>query len=105
MLGQLALVFAAGLAVLLAIAWKFGTSMRGAAACAALLLGGLLLNGFFYAELPAASAILLAAAPAIGVVRLGTWRPGVVRICLALLVAAAAFTLALRASPPLEYGY
>lgn len=58
-----ALGAAAGAAFLVALARPGWSGARGATAVAAALLPGLWLAGYFYSDLPAASALLLAAAP------------------------------------------
>jgi hypothetical protein len=65
MLAQLAFVLAVtlGAAGLLAVVWPSFSLSPAAAPAISVLLFGLWLNGYFYAELPALSALLLAHAP------------------------------------------
>ena len=71
-----------------------------------LLLGALLISGYFFAELPAMSAALLAFAPALALTpsdQTGTVRAFFIRTALMSLPIIAALVLAFRASPPLDY--
>jgi hypothetical protein len=117
--GSLALGQLAGsLAAALGAAWVVsllpgGQAVPGAGiAVPALVLGGLVLSGRFYSELPASSALLLAAAPgaALGLPpRPAGARGGTVHALvpglLALVPAAAAVAWAWWTSPPLEPYY
>jgi len=100
--GVLAALFAASwIIALVLLLWleqnsdrKLSTLPPSLSPVVALLLAGLWLNGYFYAEVPAASAILLAVSPLfarvgeIGAVqRLGRWKSILVQIgCIALCV-------------------
>jgi hypothetical protein len=105
-LGQLAIVLAA--AALGAMLTKSRGSLRdrGAVPAFTLVFFSLLVCGYFYAELPASSAVLLSAAPPLGAlvradrssIQLLAFRSG----AMLLLVIAAVF-LAFRASPPLDF--
>jgi hypothetical protein len=109
-LGQLACVLTAIAAtcflLMMALAAPFHPS--GAAAPLSLACAGLWLSGFFYAALPAASALLLGLAPAIALLPVGkeshsqarvlSYRLAFVAVPVAIAVA-----LALHASPPLDY--
>jgi hypothetical protein len=80
----------------------------GAAAPLSLVCAGLWLSGFFYAEMPSASALLLALAPASALLPLGNenyspWRVLAFRIALVAVPVAIAVALPFRASPPLDY--
>lgn len=71
-----------------------------------LLLSTLLLSGYFFAELPTASAVLLAIAPALALLPIAMparLRTSVVRVALLSLSVAAAVFLAFRSSPPFDY--
>ncbi|HEY8835796.1 MAG TPA: hypothetical protein VIM09_09450 [Chthoniobacterales bacterium] len=108
LLGQLACVLTAIAATcfLLIMAAPFHPS--GAAAPLGLVCAGLWLSGFFYAELPAASALLLAFAPASALLPLGKenyspWRVLAFRTAFVAVPVAIAVALAFQASPPLDY--
>ena len=80
----------------------------GAAAPLGLVCAGLWLSGFFYAELPATSALLLALAPAVALLPVRTerhsqWRVLAYRTTFVTVPVAIAVVLALHASPPLDY--
>jgi len=79
----------------------------GAAVPLSLVCAGLLLSGFFYAELPAASALLFALAPAGALLPLGKesspWRTLALRTASVGVPVAIAVALAFQASPPLAY--
>jgi hypothetical protein len=110
LLGQLACILSAIAATcfLLIIAVTAPFHPSGAAAPLSLVCAGLWLSGFFYAELPAASALLLALAPAIALLPVGkrSYSQSRVLACRIAFVAvpvALAVVLALHASPPLDY--
>jgi len=110
LLGQLACILSAIAATcfLLIIAVTAPFHPGDAAALLSLVCAGLWLSGFFYAELPATSALLLALAPAIALLPVGkesysqsrvlAYRTAFVAVPVALAV-----VLALHASPPLDY--
>lgn len=80
--------------------------MHGIAPAVSVLLGLLLVSGYFFAELPGPSAILLAGAPILALIptgRLSAWPSAALRIVLVSLPVVAGVILALRASPPLDY--
>jgi len=80
--------------------------MEGIAPVFALLSGALLVSGYFFANLPGPSAVLLATAPALALIPTGrlSGLPGAaLRIILVSLPVAAAVIFAFRASPPLYY--
>jgi hypothetical protein len=86
---------------------RFNDIIRAAAVPLSLVCAGLWLSGFFYAELPAASALLLALAPAPALLPVGKeshsqWRVLAYRIAFVAVPVAIAVVLALHASPPLE---
>jgi hypothetical protein len=109
LLGQLAGVLTAIAAIcfLLIIAVKAPFHPSGAVVPLILLCAGLWLSGFFYAELPAASALLLAFAPASALLPVGKenspWRTLACRIAIIAVPVAIAVALAFQASPPLDY--
>jgi hypothetical protein len=110
LLGQLACILSAIAATcfLLIIAVTVLFHPSGAAAPLSLVCAGLWLSGFFYAELPASSALLLALAPAgallpLGKERSSQWRGLVFRIAFVAVPVAIAVALAFQASPPLDY--
>jgi hypothetical protein len=109
LLGQLACILsaigAACFLVIIAVTAPFHPS--GAAAPLSLVCAGLWLSGFFYAELPAASALLLELAPALALLPVGKpshsqSRVLAYRIAFVAVPVAIAVVLALHASPPLE---
>jgi hypothetical protein len=110
LLGQLACILSSTVATcfLLIIAVRAPFHPRGAAAPLSLVYAGLLLGGFFYAELPIASALLLAHAPAMALLSVGKKshsqsRALAYRTALVAIPVAIAVVLALHASPPLDY--
>ena len=78
---------------------------RGLVPVFALLLGTLLLSGYFFAELPIASAVLIAFAPVLALIPTGklAWAAFPVRIALVSVPILLALLLAFQASPPLDY--
>jgi hypothetical protein len=110
LLGQLACILSATVATcfLLIIAVTAPFHPSGAAAPLSLICAGLWLSGFFYAELPAASALLLALAPAIALLPVGKKsysqsRVLAYRIAFVAVPVVLAVVLAYHASPPLDY--
>jgi hypothetical protein len=110
LLGQLACILtaigAACLVLILASPAPFHP--RGAAAPFSLICAGLWLSGFFYAELPPASAILLAIAPALALLPGGgkshsRWLGLACRTGFVAVPVAIGVVLAFRASPALDY--
>jgi hypothetical protein len=104
-----------GLAAALGAAWLVSrwwvelSPAGGGVPVVGVLLAGLILGGFFYAELPASSAILLALAPlALLVDRIGPvarwpgWAGGLARLAAVLVPVGAAVALAAMAAPGLE---
>jgi hypothetical protein len=110
LLGQLACILSAipGTCFLLIIALTAPFCPSDAAAPLSLVCAGLWLSGFFYAELPATSALLLGLAPAMALLpvpkeshsqrRVLAYRTAFVAVPVAIAV-----VLALHASPPLDY--
>jgi hypothetical protein len=110
LLGQLACILTAITATcfLLIIAVPAPFHPSGAAAPLSLVCAGLWLSGFFYAELPAASVLLLALAPAMALLPVGKEshsqaRVLAYRIAFVTVPVAIAVALAFHASPPLDY--
>lgn len=99
LLGQFAIVLAAALAGACIIAVFTSVSGEEIAPVFALMLVALLASGYFFAELPIASSILLAAAPCLALLPVKF----VARIALVSLPVAIAIFIAFRASPPLDY--
>jgi hypothetical protein len=106
LLGQFAAVLGAAVfGSLVFAAWKIPLG-RGIVPVFSLLLGTLLVSGYFFADLPLTSAMALALAPAFALVPIGT--PGKllafgIRFALVSLPILVALVLAFRASPPLSY--
>jgi hypothetical protein len=110
LLGQLACILSTTVATcfVLIIAGRAPFHPSGAAAPLSLVCAGLLLSGFFYAELPTASALLLALSPTMALLRVGKKshsqsRALAYRAALVAVPVAIAVVLALHASPPLDY--
>jgi hypothetical protein len=79
---------------------------RGIVPLLSLLLGTLLISGYFFAELPAAAAVLLAFAPLFALVPIGLRSKPlafVVRATMVFIPILLALVLAFRSSPPLDY--
>jgi hypothetical protein len=106
LLGQLAAVLAAAVAGSFILTLRHVTVGKGVAPVFATLLSALVVSGYFFAELPAQSALLLAIAPALALVRTGKlpvlWAVAV-RAGLVAAVVVIALITAFLASPPLEY--
>jgi hypothetical protein len=106
LLGQLAAVLAAAIFGSVIPGLRHLTIGEGIAPVFATLLSALLVSGYFFAELPAPSALLLAVAPALALVRTGKlpvlWAVAV-RAGLVAAVIVIALIAAFLASPPLEY--
>ena len=110
LLGQLACILSTTVATcfVLIIAGRAPFHPSGAAAPLSLVCAGLLLSGFFYAELPTTSVLLLALSPAMALLRVGkkshSQSPALAyRAALVAIPVAIAVVLALHASPPLDY--
>ena len=109
LLGQLAMVLTATIAVgaIVAIWFPNVIWIRAFMPVISILLSSLWLSGWFYAELPAISAALLAAASACGLVPLAKemtmLKSLLVRTALAGVLVACAVGLAFHASPPMDY--
>lgn len=106
LLGQLATALAAAVFGTLVLTLRGIALSRGAAPVFSLLLGALLVSGYFFASLPATSAALLVVAPVLALVPAGkpaTFWAFLARAALVSLPVAAAVILAFRSSPPLDY--
>jgi len=105
LLGQFAAVL--GAAVLGSLVFAVGKVAlgRGIVPVFSLLMGALLVCGYFFADLPLTSAIMLALAPAFALIPIG--QPGkflafVIRFALVSVPVVVALVAAFRASPPLS---
>lgn len=106
LLGQFATVLAAAVLGTLVLTVRKIAVGPWIAPLFSLLLGALLISGFFFAELPGTSAALLALAPALALVPIrqtGATAAFLIRAALMSLPILAALFLAFRASPPLDY--
>jgi hypothetical protein len=111
LLGQLAMVLAAALGAIVAVALLLPKAVegRGVVPVAVALLASLWLSGYFYSDLPLASALLLAAAsfPALVLISLSekipSWKGLLLRAGIVSIPVAISVFLAFRASPPLDY--
>ena len=110
LLGQLAMVLAAAFGAILVAASLFPKSIEGRAIVpvAVILLASLWLTGCFYAELPSASALLLAAAPvpaclliSVSESKASSWKHLLLRAGVGIILVAISVFIAVRASPPL----
>jgi hypothetical protein len=105
LLGQFAAVLGAAVFGSLVFTARKVALGRGIVPVFSLLLGALLISGYFFADLPAASAVLLAFASVLALVPIGT--PSkllsfTVRTGLVSLPILVALVLAFRSSPPLS---
>jgi hypothetical protein len=106
LLGQFAIVLAAALAGLLALGLRGAADHETTALVFSLLLIALLVSGYFFAELPPASGVLLGVAPAFALTPMpvsGRLRVLAARITLTAAAVGIALFLAFRASPALDY--
>jgi hypothetical protein len=109
-LGMLCGALAAATGACFVLGLKLPTDARDASLPAAMLLAAAAANGAYYADLPRASAVLLALAPAGGLLTVGLLarRGGPMRLVLraaggAAIPAGIAIALAAHAAPKLEY--
>lgn len=105
LLGQFAAVLGAAVLGSLVFALRKVALGRGIVPVFSLLLGALLVCGYFFADLPLTSTILLALAPAFALIPIG--QPGkflafVIRSALVSVPILVALVAAFRASPPLS---
>jgi len=106
LLGQFGAVFAGAIFAALLFSPRSPVGIDGIAPVFAVFPGVLLVSGYFFAELPGPSAVLLAGAPVLALMPTGdlTGLPSAaLRIILVSLPVAAAVIFAFRASPPLYY--
>ena len=106
LLGQFAAVLGGAVfGSLVFTAWKVPLG-RGIVPVFSLLLGGLLVSGYFFAELPLTSAMALAFAPAFALIPIGLPNKLLafgIRSVLVSVPILVALGLAFRSSPPLSY--
>jgi hypothetical protein len=105
LLAQFAAVLGAAVFGTLAFTARKVALGRGIVPVFSLLLGTLLASGYFFAELPATSAVLLAFAPVLALVPIGTASKLLAfgtRAALVSLPILVALVLAFRSSPPLS---
>lgn len=105
LLGQLAAVLGAAVFGTLVFAVRQINLGRGIVPVSSLLLGTLLVSGYFFAELPAASALLLGFAPVLALAPISPRRKLLafaIRTALVSAPVAAALIVAFRSSPPLS---
>jgi hypothetical protein len=105
LLGQFATVLGAAVLGCLVFALRNVALGRGIVPVFSLLMGALLLCGYFFADLPLTSAIMLALAPAFALIPIG--QPGKLlafglRSTLVAVPILVALLVAFRASPPLS---
>jgi hypothetical protein len=105
LLGQFAAVLGAAVFGSLVLIVRKVLLGRGIVPVFTLLLGALLLSGYFFAELPASSAALIAFAPVLALlpIRMPAFPGFVVRAALVSVPILVALFLAFRSSPPLGY--
>jgi hypothetical protein len=106
LLGQFAAVLGAAVFGSMVFTLRKVALGRGMVPVFSLLLGALLVSGYFFADLPLASAILLALAPAVALIPIGTPSNLLafgIRSALVSVPILVALVLAFRASPPLSY--
>jgi hypothetical protein len=105
LLGQFAAVLGAAVFGSLVFTARNVALGRGIVPVFSLLLAPLLLSGYFFAELPAASAVLLAFASVLALVPIGLGKLLAfgVRAALVSIPILVALVLAYRSSPPLSY--
>jgi hypothetical protein len=106
LLGQFAAVLSAAVFGSLVFTIRRVNLGRGIVPVFSLLLGTLLVSGYFFAELPASSAALIAFAPALALIPLRM--PSKIVACgiragLVSVPVIVALVLAFRSSPPLDY--
>ena len=106
LLGQFGAVLAGAILGALVCTLRLPAGIEGITPVVTMFLGLLLVSGYFFAELPATSALLLAAAPVLGLIptgRLSRLSAAAAIVILVSLPVAAGVIVALRASPPLDY--
>lgn len=105
LLGQLAAVLAAAVFGLIVASVAGAITERAIVPGIAAVFSGLIACGYFYAELPWTSALLLVVAPVLSLVVRGetTTRREILRAIVVAVPVGAAVALAFRASPPVDY--
>jgi hypothetical protein len=111
LLGQLAIVLATALGAISAAGFALPTAAKGSGSVPTVvaLLSSLWLSGYFFAELPPASALLLAVATVSApmLVRFSegakSWKGLLLRTAVVIVPVALSVFLAFKASPPLSY--
>ena len=105
LLGQFAAVLGAAVFGSLVLTARKVALGRGIVPVFTLLLGALLLSGYFFAELPASSAALIAFAPVLALlpIRMLALPAFLARAALVSIPILVALVLAFRSSPPLSY--
>jgi hypothetical protein len=106
LLGQFAAVLGAAVFGSLAFTARKVALGRGIVPVFSLLVGALVASGYFFAELPATSAVLLAFAPILALIPIGMpskLLASGIRVALVSVPVAVALVLAFRSSPPLSY--
>jgi hypothetical protein len=106
LLGQFAMVLAAAVFGALVFAARKVAPGRGIVPVFSLLVSALLVSGYFFAELPVTSAVLLAFAPIPALIDIGITNKLLAlgsRAALVSVTVALALILAFRSSPPLTY--
>ena len=106
LLGQFAMVLAAAVFGALVFTARKVALGRGIVPVFSLLVSALLVSGYFFAELPATSAVLLAFAPMPALIYMGMSNKLLAlgsRAALVSVPVALALVLAFRSSPPLTY--
>lgn len=106
LLGQFATALAAAVSGSLVFAVRKVALGRGIVPLFSLLVGALLVSGYFFAELPATSAVLLAFGPILALIPMGMSNKLLafgIRAALVSVPVAVALVLAFRSSPPLSY--
>jgi hypothetical protein len=103
--GQLAAVFSSVVFALIAAALCGAQTERAIVPALGTLFVGMIACGYFYAELPWSSALLLAVSPMTGLMVRGeaSVKKELLRAALVGVPAAVAVALAFQASPPVEY--
>jgi hypothetical protein len=106
LLGQFAAVLGAAVFGSLVLTARKVALGRGIVPVFSLLMGTLLVSGYSFAELPPTSAVLLAFAPVLALIPIGTPRKVLafgIRSAFVSVPVVAALILAFRSSPPLTY--
>jgi hypothetical protein len=103
LLGQFGAVLLAAVLGSLVFTWRGGIGGDGAAAVLSVVGVALLASGYFFAELPVLSAVLLAAAPVVPLIPIGIPSPrwaAAVRVAVVVAAVSGAILAAYCSSPP-----